>query len=134
MQYNSEEFAEILNIFKAESEEIIQKFNDRFMELEKNPDDKTPVKELMQLAHSLKGGARMIGFNSIQDIAHKLEDVLSCRQISSKKDSREFFHIIYEVCDFLTEITAKSIDFKGDFKDDRMPLLLKKLEYLLMRI
>jgi len=131
MQYNSEEFTEILNIFKAESEEIIQKFNDRFMELEKNPDDKTPVKELMQLAHSLKGGARMIGFNSIQDIAHKLEDVLSCRHSSSEKDSREFFHIIYEVCDFLTEITAKSIDFKGDFKDDRMPLLLKKLESLI---
>ena len=72
MQYNPEEFEEILNIFKAESEEILQKLNDRFMELEQTPEDKTPIKELFQLAHSLKGGARMIGFNGIQDISHKL--------------------------------------------------------------
>ena len=77
MHYNSDELNEILSIFKSESEEIIQELNDGFMLLEKNPDDKTPLKKLFQLSHSLKGAARMLGFNSIQDIAHKLEDILS---------------------------------------------------------
>ena len=75
MQYNPEELKEILNIYKVESEEIIQSFNDGFLELEKNPTDKSPLKKLFQLAHSLKGASRMIGFNSVQDIAHKLEDI-----------------------------------------------------------
>ena len=35
MQYNPEELDEILNIYKAESEEIIQELNDGFLEFEK---------------------------------------------------------------------------------------------------
>ena len=109
MQYNPEEYEEILNIFKAESEEIIQKFNDRFMELEKNPQDKTPIKELFQLAHSLKGGARMIGFNGIQDISHKLEDILTCINNDKIKLDGNFFQVIYQICDFFREtLRAKS--------------------------
>ena len=77
MHYNPEELDEILTIFKSESEEIIQSLNDGFLALEKVPEDKTPLKKLFQLCHSLKGAARMLGFNSIQDIAHKLEDILA---------------------------------------------------------
>ena len=77
MQYNPEELDEILNIYKAESEEIIQELNDGFLELEKNPENKEPLKKLFQLVHSLKGASRMLGFNSVQDISHKLEDILS---------------------------------------------------------
>ena len=77
MQYNPEELNDILNIYKAESDEIIQELNDGFLALEKNPTDKTPIKRLLQLAHSLKGASRMIDFTSIQNISHKLEDILS---------------------------------------------------------
>ena len=77
MHYNSDEFEEIINIFSSESEEIIQELNDNFLLLEKNIEDKTPLKKLLQLSHSLKGSARMLGFNGIQNIAHKLEDILS---------------------------------------------------------
>ena len=52
MQYNPEELDEILTIFKSESEEIIQSLNDCFLLLEKNPEDKTPLKKLFQLSHS----------------------------------------------------------------------------------
>ena len=132
MQYNPEEFEEILNIFKAESEEIIQKFNDRFMELEKNPEDKTPLKELFQLAHSLKGGARMIGFNGIQDISHKLEDILSFWKNEDVKIDKDFFQVIYKVCDFLTELVEKSVEFKEDFKDDNVVIFLNKLDNFIL--
>ena len=32
--------------------------------------------QLFRDAHSLKGSARMLGFNGIQNIAHKIEDIL----------------------------------------------------------
>lgn len=128
MQYNPEEFEEILNIFKAEGEEIIQKFNDRFMELEQNPEDKTPIKELFQLAHSLKGGARMIGFNGIQDISHKLEDILSYWKNDDVKINTDFFQVIYKVCDFLNELVNKSVKEKKDINDDNVAIFLSKLD------
>ena len=45
MQYNSEELNEILKIFKTEADEIIQELNDGFLVIEKNPQDKSPLKK-----------------------------------------------------------------------------------------
>ena len=127
MQYNPEEYDEILNIFKSESEEIIEKLNNRFLELERHPEDKTPIKELFRLAHSLKGGARMIGFNSIQDISHKLEDILSYWKQDNVQITTDFFQVIYKVCDFLFELVEKSVEKKQDYKDDNVVIFLGKL-------
>ncbi|MFC1621490.1 response regulator [Candidatus Omnitrophota bacterium] len=67
----------IISIFKSEAEDYIQKLNEGFLALEKNPKDLSQVKELLRIAHSLKGASRGLGFNEIQDIAHKMEDVLN---------------------------------------------------------
>ncbi len=130
MDYNSEELVEILNIFKVESEEIIQEFNDNFLALEKNPFDKTPIKKLIQIAHSLKGSARMLGFNSIQDIVHKIEDVLfywEKENVVIKCD----FHIIYHVCDFLSELINLSVQKKSNYVDDNVMKVINDLDNII---
>ncbi len=127
MQYNPDELKEILNIYKAESEEIIQGLNDGFMELEKNPEDKTPLKRLFQLAHSLKGASKMIGFNSIQDLSHKLEDVLSFWKKDDVKVLPESFQLVYKVCDVLSKAVEKSIEQKSSYEDDEINLLNTQL-------
>ena len=124
MQYNPEELKEILNIYKVESEEIIQSFNDGFLELEKNPTDKSPLKKLFQLAHSLKGASRMIGFNSVQDIAHKLEDIFSYWKKEEVEINVESFQVIYEVCDFLGVLIEKSVNQKSNYTDVKVEAFL----------
>ena len=128
MQYSPEEYKEILNIFKAESEEIIQSLNDGFLELEKNPEDKTPLKKLFQNAHSIKGSARMLGFNGIQDIAHKLEDILSFWRKDDVKIDKDSFSVIYEVCDFLLEAVSKSVEKQADYFDVNIVKFLNGLD------
>ena len=128
MQYNPEELNDILNIYKAESEEIIQELNDGFLALEKNPEDKTPLKKLFQLAHSLKGASRMINFKSVQDISHKLEDILSYWKKDDVIINVDSFQVIYEVCDYLTELVDKSVKQKNDFQDDNLVLFINKLD------
>ena len=128
MQYNPEELNEILNIYKAESEEIIQELNDGFLALEKDPKDKTPLKKLFQLAHSLKGASRMINFKSVQDISHKLEDILSYWKKDDVIINVDSFQVIYEVCDYLTELVDKSVKQKNDFQDDNLVLFINKLD------
>lgn len=128
MQYNPEELNEILNIYKAESEEIIQELNDGFLALEKNPNDKTPLKKLFQLAHSLKGASRMLSFNSIQDISHKLEDILSYWKKDDVVISIESFQVIYQVCDYLNELVDKSVKQKSDVQDNNVLVFINKLD------
>ena len=131
MQYNPEELNEILNIYKVESEEIIQSFNDGFLDLEKNPTDKSPLKKLFQLAHSLKGASRMIGFNSVQDIAHKLEDILSYWKKDDVEIDLESFQILYEVCDFLGVLIEKSVNQKSNYTDEKVVSFLTLLDNFL---
>ncbi len=131
MQYNPEEFNEILNIYKAESEELLQGLNDNFLELENNTQDKTPIKKLLQLSHSLKGSSRMIGFNSIQDISHKLEDILSYWKKEDTVINPEAFQVIYQVCDYLAELVDKSVKQKSEYIDSNTIVIINKLENIL---
>ena len=64
-----------LSVFKAEAEEYLAKLNQGILELEKKPDQPEMIHELFRFAHTLKGSARMMGFSSIQETAHRLEDL-----------------------------------------------------------
>ncbi len=127
MQYNPEEYNEILNIFKTESDEIIQGLNDGFLALEKNPQNKKPIKKLLQLLHSLKGAARMLGFKSIQDIVHKIEDILFFWMKEDVQINMLFFKSIYGICDFLSEHTEKIVNQKSDIYDSNVSDFLNVL-------
>ncbi len=131
MQYNPEEFNEILNIYKAESEELLQGLNDNFLELENNPKDKTPIKKLLQLSHSLKGASRMLGFNGIQDISHKLEDILSYWKKDEVVINADAFQVIYQVCDYLGELVDKSVKQKSEYFGSNTILIINKLENII---
>ena len=131
MQYNPEELNEILRIYSSESEEIIDKLNENFLLLEKNPEDKAPVKILLRLAHSLKGASRMLGFNSIQDISHKLEDILSFWDKEGNKINPDVFQEIYNVCDFLLMLVHKSVEIKADYNDKNVIVFINKLDNFL---
>ncbi len=115
MNFLPEEFEEILNIFKDESEEIVQRFNSNLLRFENSPQDAQVMSALFQDAHSLKGAARMIGFNSIQNIAHKIEDVLTLIKSKKVNVSQELFNTLYRSTDFLLFLISNSVKNKQDY-------------------
>jgi two-component system chemotaxis sensor kinase CheA len=77
MDLSKEELIEVIKIFKTESQQYIQDLNKGFLKLEKDQDyDTTLIEELFRTAHSLKGAARMLSIQSVEGIAHLLEDIL----------------------------------------------------------
>ena len=68
------EDAALRELFKAESEEHLQRLDDALLQLEKTPSDQPLLEEAFREAHSLKGAARMLGLTAIQTPAHRLED------------------------------------------------------------
>ncbi len=70
------EDVELREVFQTASEEHLQKLDEGFLYLEKNPDDLEKLEELLREAHSLKGDAGMLGVKDVSQIAHQLEHLL----------------------------------------------------------
>ena len=68
--------ADFLSIFIDEAEEQIQTLNAGLLALENEPENQELVREIARSAHTLKGGSKMMGFNEINQVAHKMEDLL----------------------------------------------------------
>ena len=121
MDFLESEIVEILNIFREESEEQIQKLNKNLLRLEANPKDSTAISELFREAHSLKGAARMIGLNDIQLIAHKLEDVFGMAKESRLNVTPETIDILCKAVDCVNSIVEESIETRGNASFDDVP-------------
>ena len=68
--------SKFIDQFKAETRERLQTLSLGLLKLEKSPSDRELLNTLMREAHSIKGGAGMMGYKRIADITHKMEDGL----------------------------------------------------------
>ncbi len=117
MEFADNELTEILNIFQVEAEEIISKMNNSLLDLERNPKNKELILLLFRNAHSLKGAARMIGFNSIQSLAHKMEDILDLAQENKLILNTKISDILYKTVDMIDDIIKNSVQAGQEIAD-----------------
>ncbi len=66
-----------VDIFISEAQENIDNLNEHLLKLEKEPKDSSCIAEIFRIAHSLKGMSATMGFNEMQKLTHKMEDVFS---------------------------------------------------------
>ncbi|MEM8780857.1 MAG: Hpt domain-containing protein [Cyanobacteria bacterium P01_G01_bin.49] len=64
----------ILGYFIEEAKEHLETLESGILELSAVVKDQERLNEMFRAAHSIKGGAAMLGYDSIQKIAHRLED------------------------------------------------------------
>lgn len=133
MNFLPDEYNEILNIFGDESREIVEKFNSNLLGLEKNPEDNDIIMALFQDVHSLKGAARMVGFYNIQNISHKIEDILSLIRAKKITVTENIITELYRVSDLLVYLIENSVKNKSDFYCDSIETHIKDLEQIIGR-
>lgn len=68
--------SKFIDKFKSEVRERLERLNLGLLKLEKMPQEKSLLDEMMREAHSIKGASTMMGYKRISDIAHKMEDGL----------------------------------------------------------
>ena len=120
MDFENEEFDEILNIFREESEEILDRISSNLLQLEQNPDNKEYIFQLFRDAHSLKGASRMIGFVNIQKLAHKIEDILGLCKENRLTVSAQLCSLLLKSVDFVWFLVKNSIEQKSDFDTEEV--------------
>lgn len=128
MDFLEEEFDEILNIFQIESDEITSRLNNNLLDLEKKPNNKDAILLLFRDAHSLKGAARMIGFNNVQTIAHKMEDILGLAKDDKIQLNTKIVDVLYKTVDFLSDLIRSSISQKKEVFNDSIQNQISLLE------
>lgn len=128
MDFLEEELEEILNIFREESEEYLQKINQNLLKLEANPKDGAVISELFREAHSLKGAARMIGLTDIQSIANKIEDIFGMAKERTLKVTPEIIDVLCKSVDTVASIVEKSIETRGEYHTADVDKMLEMLE------
>ncbi len=93
---------QLINSFKTEQSEHVQKINQGLLALEKNPveAERQPIlKEIFREAHSLKGAARAVGVTIIESLGHAMEDILLATKESRLTLSPELFDLLYKALD-----------------------------------
>lgn len=127
MEFLQEELDEILNIFQQEGNEILQSMDKNLLILEKKPNNIEVAMHLFRDAHSLKGSARMLGFNNIQNIAHKIEDILGLVKEEKLIPTAYVTDTISSALSFISMLIEKTIEQKSEYVSDEIELHIQKL-------
>src|SRR6185295_20111240 len=91
---------QLIDSFKTEQQEHIQKINTGLLALEKNPptavEQQAILKEIFREAHSLKGAARAVGLTPIESLGHALESLLLSAKEGRLTFAPELFDLLYQ--------------------------------------
>lgn len=101
---------QLINTFKVEQKEHLQKISEGLLILEKNPQTETRqalLEEIFREAHSLKGAARAVGLVTIESLGHGLEDLLLNAKEGRLAFSAELFDLLYETLDAVESLVEK---------------------------
>ncbi len=127
MEFQKDELNEILNIFQQESAEIISSMDKKLLLLEQEPNNSEIAMQLFRDAHSLKGSARMLGFETMQDILHKIEDVIGLVKENKLLMTPNIADFISECLEFVSNLINKTVENKEEYIDPKSEEYIKKL-------
>ena len=127
MEFQKDELNEILNIFQQESAEIISSVDKKLLLLANEPGNSQASMELFRDIHSLKGSAKMLGFNDMQNIFHKIEDVIGFAKENKLKMTASIADFISECLEYVTELINKTVEKKDEFIGDKTRYYIEKL-------
>ncbi|HJS66927.1 MAG TPA: hybrid sensor histidine kinase/response regulator [Nitrospiraceae bacterium] len=68
--------AEVLSYFAPEAQEYLESLEAQLLRLEKEDHNKEVIDQLFRTAHTLKGSAYTVGFQSVGDLTHYVEDFM----------------------------------------------------------
>lgn len=125
-----EELKEILNEFLAESQEMIELLDQRFITLESEPNNRELLDEIFRAMHSMKGSAAFLGFNRLVDVTHRSENILNKLRQGEMAVTPPIITVILEAIDVVKELMSQ-IRESGTDANVETAAMSKKLDEIL---
>lgn len=93
--------SQYLQVFLDESAENLQRLNELILELEKDPGNTDLLNEVFRIAHTLKGMSATMGFDTLAELTHEMEDLLDRLRKGELVSSSEVVDVLFECLDTL---------------------------------
>ncbi|MGM9571176.1 MAG: Hpt domain-containing protein, partial [bacterium] len=107
---------EYMSMFLDESKENLQNLNDSLLKLENAPDDMALLDEIFRVAHTLKGMSATMGFTSVAELTHEMENVLDKLRKGEMHSNSDIIDILFQCLDTLEGLIT-SIAEDGELED-----------------
>ena len=130
-QENNENNKEMLAIFQSEADEIIERVFNNLFSLEANPQNNEIIASVYRDFHSLKGAVRMVGFNNIQLLFHKMEDVFDAVNNGKFLLDVEAIKLLTKTLEIASNCISESIKNSREIIDDKFQAAISNLEYII---
>ncbi len=122
---------EVMSIFQAESEEIIERIFSNLFDLETNPSNREIVSSTYRELHSLKGAVRMVGYNNIQNIIHKMEDIFDAVNNLEYSLELNVLKLMFKTLEIVSKYLQESIRNSREIIDEQYSAIISNLEYII---
>lgn len=104
--------AEMRFDFLEESEEHLTTIDQTLVLLEQNPENPEYLEEIFRRIHTVKGTSSFTGLNEINQIAHRMEDILSLIRLGKSNFSQALFNLLFDGLSWLKKLRQSAIDKK----------------------
>lgn len=100
------DMSEYKEVFKAESEEHIQQLNDALLGLEQDIENMDHISVMFRSAHTLKGMAATMGFTTIAELTHQMENLMDKIRNNEAKLDVDSIDVLFECLDTLEALVG----------------------------
>ena len=100
------DMSEYKEAFKAESEEHLQQLNDALLGLEQDMGDMEHISVMFRSAHTLKGMAATMGFTTIAELTHQMENLMDKIRNNEAKLDADSIDVLFECLDTLEALVG----------------------------
>lgn len=110
---------EMREVFALEAEELLQNISANLERLSASPNDREALMEICRNAHTLKGSAGILGFKTISELAHHVEDLLDYLSENEFEGNQNVFQLLLASNDCLNALVNEgdSEQLKQKIKD-----------------
>ncbi len=92
---------EYRDLFLAEAREYLQGLNTALLDLEHDPSSQETLQEMFRSAHSLKGMSATMGYQSLANLTHQMENVLDVLRQDGMQIHAHIANLLFESLDLL---------------------------------
>ena len=108
---------DITESYVSEVKELLESARKDIIALKANEQDTESLTRLLRSLHTIKGNSRMLGFSTIEKLAHAVEDIYKSVKDSKIKNSDRLVKLVFAVADKI-ENCISSVSQKGNDTQD----------------
>ena len=99
--------SQYMTMFLEEAREHLQSLNSCLLELENEPTNLELLNEIFRSAHTIKGMSATMGFTSIAELTHDMENILDLLRKMQIKANDDILNTLFQCIDTLEKLVEQ---------------------------